>query len=584
MWRRFRAFLDGEEGIEALSLQQPFSSLVSACEVRPPTPTRHGVLDGNQGTYAAASLRQAALAETLLLRVPHCARAFMEGPSGGPSRPDTQQLFSPTPAEPPAGHQQPATSAGAQAGPAAPLWGPGPSLHVDPSVVPTILPPQYAQSFPVSSAETAGAAGPSQLPSAEAQPASAGWFTAASAQQQAMPTASASTSGQLAEWQRAGWWAQAPASGVGAAAAPMPAVFSSPVFPSLPGQPELQHTFGMGGMGAEEMGLGKAGGGISKKHSRKPRLVWTQELHARFINAVNHLGVKNAVPKTILQLMNVEGMTRENVASHLQKYRLYLKKLAGVPATAQLPADMLQQMQLQAPQAAQLQMAMQHVPPATLLQHGPHQLMTVQTELVPPAAHPRPQASATEQKLQPAVPQQVHVLNLPTGQTGTPGGSQMLMANPHVSGLPPWQGAVPMALPYGALQAGAMQAAAAAAATSQQQQQQQPTEQVPGGGPSLRYSAPSGQPGGGPEQGGYPAYQLYPMTLMQYPQELQHQALLPAAPQSASAALPAAQAPGGFQTLLSGSVGATHTHGTWLQAPPGAQGPAPPPTTPACGK
>ena len=29
-------------------------------------------------------------------------------------------------------------------------------------------------------------------------------------------------------------------------------------------------------------------------------------------------GVKHAVPKTLLQLMNVEGMTRENVASHLQ--------------------------------------------------------------------------------------------------------------------------------------------------------------------------------------------------------------------------------------------------------------------------
>ncbi len=36
------------------------------------------------------------------------------------------------------------------------------------------------------------------------------------------------------------------------------------------------------------------------------------------MNAVNHLGVKHAVPKTILQLMNVEGLTRENVASHLQ--------------------------------------------------------------------------------------------------------------------------------------------------------------------------------------------------------------------------------------------------------------------------
>ena len=39
-------------------------------------------------------------------------------------------------------------------------------------------------------------------------------------------------------------------------------------------------------------------------------------------------GLKHAVPKQILQLMNVEGMTRENVASHLQKYRLHLKPSA----------------------------------------------------------------------------------------------------------------------------------------------------------------------------------------------------------------------------------------------------------------
>ena len=50
------------------------------------------------------------------------------------------------------------------------------------------------------------------------------------------------------------------------------------------------------------------------------------------MNAVNHLGIKNAVPKTILQLMNVEGMTRENVASHLQKYRLVPEATRGRPA------------------------------------------------------------------------------------------------------------------------------------------------------------------------------------------------------------------------------------------------------------
>ena len=82
-------------------------------------------------------------------------------------------------------------------------------------------------------------------------------------------------------------------------------------------------------------------GGGGGKQPKKPRLVWTPELHMRFMNAVNHLGIKNAVPKTILQLMNVEGMTRENVASHLQKYRLYLKRLAGVPPSAPLPADIM---------------------------------------------------------------------------------------------------------------------------------------------------------------------------------------------------------------------------------------------------
>ncbi|XP_055832478.1 transcription factor PCL1-like [Solanum dulcamara] len=65
----------------------------------------------------------------------------------------------------------------------------------------------------------------------------------------------------------------------------------------------------------------------SAKTLKRPRLVWTPQLHKRFIEVVAHLGIKGAVPKTIMQLMNVEGLTRENVASHLQKYRLYTKRM-----------------------------------------------------------------------------------------------------------------------------------------------------------------------------------------------------------------------------------------------------------------
>ncbi|KAJ8553087.1 hypothetical protein K7X08_020480 [Anisodus acutangulus] len=68
----------------------------------------------------------------------------------------------------------------------------------------------------------------------------------------------------------------------------------------------------------------------SGKTVKRPRLVWTPQLHKRFVDVVAHLGIKNAVPKTIMQLMNVEGLMRENVASHLQKYRLYLKRMQGL--------------------------------------------------------------------------------------------------------------------------------------------------------------------------------------------------------------------------------------------------------------
>uniref|UniRef100_M4EM46 HTH myb-type domain-containing protein n=1 Tax=Brassica campestris TaxID=3711 RepID=M4EM46_BRACM len=79
---------------------------------------------------------------------------------------------------------------------------------------------------------------------------------------------------------------------------------------------------------ADSSDLGGAGDEPARTLKR-PRLVWTPQLHKRFVDAGAHLGIKNAVPKTIMQLMSVDGLTRENVASHLQKYRLYLKRMQG---------------------------------------------------------------------------------------------------------------------------------------------------------------------------------------------------------------------------------------------------------------
>ncbi|KAL9375872.1 hypothetical protein Peur_032751 [Populus x canadensis] len=61
---------------------------------------------------------------------------------------------------------------------------------------------------------------------------------------------------------------------------------------------------------------------------KKPKVVWTNSLHSRFLQAINHIGLDKAVPKRILEFMSVPGLSRENVASHLQKYRIFLKKVA----------------------------------------------------------------------------------------------------------------------------------------------------------------------------------------------------------------------------------------------------------------
>uniref|UniRef100_A0A7N0SXB7 Two-component response regulator n=1 Tax=Kalanchoe fedtschenkoi TaxID=63787 RepID=A0A7N0SXB7_KALFE len=66
---------------------------------------------------------------------------------------------------------------------------------------------------------------------------------------------------------------------------------------------------------------------VDPSSSKKSRVVWSMELHQKFLDAVNQIGYDKLGPKKILDKMNVPSLTRDNVASHLQKYRLYLAKV-----------------------------------------------------------------------------------------------------------------------------------------------------------------------------------------------------------------------------------------------------------------
>ncbi|KAL6603514.1 hypothetical protein ACP70R_043875 [Stipagrostis hirtigluma subsp. patula] len=63
---------------------------------------------------------------------------------------------------------------------------------------------------------------------------------------------------------------------------------------------------------------------VSKAHGyikKSGRLTWTKELHENFLEAIEVIGEKYAVPERILKHMNVPNLTTKHIASHLQKHR-----------------------------------------------------------------------------------------------------------------------------------------------------------------------------------------------------------------------------------------------------------------------
>ncbi|AAD49976.1 F24J5.9 [Arabidopsis thaliana] len=75
----------------------------------------------------------------------------------------------------------------------------------------------------------------------------------------------------------------------------------------------------------------------SQSHThRKQRRCWSPELHRRFLNALQQLGGSHvATPKQIRDHMKVDGLTNDEVKSHLQKYRLHTRRPAATSVAAQ---------------------------------------------------------------------------------------------------------------------------------------------------------------------------------------------------------------------------------------------------------
>ncbi|KAI9071466.1 hypothetical protein K1719_046575 [Acacia pycnantha] len=86
--------------------------------------------------------------------------------------------------------------------------------------------------------------------------------------------------------------------------------------------PAMSSTAGGGGGSGSKGSEEKDGQG-----QRKQRRCWSPELHKRFLQALQQLGgPDSATPKQIRELMRVDGLTNDEVKSHLQKFRLHTRR------------------------------------------------------------------------------------------------------------------------------------------------------------------------------------------------------------------------------------------------------------------
>ena len=70
-------------------------------------------------------------------------------------------------------------------------------------------------------------------------------------------------------------------------------------------------------------------------HNRDLEFKWEQDIHMQFVQIAMAFGIRNVTPKQI-QLVLQADVSREQIASHLQKFRMKIVKQYGVVNYLQL--------------------------------------------------------------------------------------------------------------------------------------------------------------------------------------------------------------------------------------------------------